>query len=233
MLTFNTLNIFLEHLRTNTKSAEEHDGMLCHGHFWIWGWRQGIDPMKQALASVSPAARVVQGRTQARILLGDQWVAQHAKWWPPSLWGQHFCLPEKQMFWRQSFLLKISNLHRSHHNYSHIVCFPGEQGRLSAVQLRVNYQVVEYINGVQRPRIWARDSNGLLRTIFMSLESICHGGGFTSNKVNGAPKYFRYLIQKTSTRQDQEPGNAYTVLYSLLRVTGRSCIFKTNIDTEV
>ena len=98
---------------------------------------------------------------------------------------------------------------------------------------RVIYQVVEYINGMQWPRVWARDSNGLMRTIFMSLEGTCHRARATCDRDNGAPTYFRYTVQKMSTGQDKEPGNAYMVLYSLQRVTGRSCDFKTYVDTEV
>jgi len=43
----------------------------------------------------------------------------------------------------------------------------------------------------------------------------------------------RYPIKTTSTGQNEEPGNAYAVLYSLQQISGRRCDFKTYSDTEV
>ena len=37
----------------------------------------------------------------------------------------------------------------------------------------------------------------------------------------------------TRSGQDQYPGNAYAVLYSLQKMSGRFCDFKTFRDTEV
>ena len=43
----------------------------------------------------------------------------------------------------------------------------------------------------------------------------------------------RHPIQKMSTGQDEIPGMAHAVLYSLQRMTGRSCDFQQYVDTEV
>ncbi|TRY63452.1 hypothetical protein TCAL_05764, partial [Tigriopus californicus] len=97
----------------------------------------------------------------------------------------------------------------------------------------VVYEVVEYINGIQRPMVRARDEFGRYRTLKSSLEGVCHGAGGEDDYDNGSPTYFRYPIQETWTGQDQEPGNSYAVLYSLQGMTGRFCNFEEYYDTEV
>ena len=43
----------------------------------------------------------------------------------------------------------------------------------------------------------------------------------------------RYPISDSWLGGDEEPGNAYAVLYSLQRTAGRKCDFKTYTDSEV
>ena len=45
--------------------------------------------------------------------------------------------------------------------------------------------------------------------------------------------WFRYPIRHSWLGGDEEPGNAYAVLYSLQRTAGRKCDFKTYTDSEV
>lgn len=54
-----------------------------------------------------------------------------------------------------------------------------------------------------------------------------------SDLDKGSPTYFRYPIEKSSNGQDASPGTAYAVLYSLQKIGGRFCDFKTYTDTEV
>ena len=65
------------------------------------------------------------------------------------------------------------------------------------------------------------------------MEGTCHGPGKIEDFDKGAPTYFRYLIDKTGTGQDSHPGSAHAVLYSLQKIEGRFCDFKTYTDTEV
>ena len=44
---------------------------------------------------------------------------------------------------------------------------------------------------------------------------------------------FRYPVRDSWLGGDEEPGNAYAVLYSLQRTAGRKCDFKTYTDSEV
>ena len=45
--------------------------------------------------------------------------------------------------------------------------------------------------------------------------------------------HLRYPIRDSWLGGDEEPGNAYAVLYSLQKVTGRQCDHRTYRDTEV
>ena len=69
--------------------------------------------------------------------------------------------------------------------------------------------------------------------IFRALEGTCHGSGVDTDLDKGAPTYFRYDVEKTSSGQAMSPGSAHAVLYSLQKIGGRFCDFKTYTDTEV
>lgn len=69
--------------------------------------------------------------------------------------------------------------------------------------------------------------------MFRALEGICHGSGVLSDPDKGAPTYFRYPVDKSGTGQGTHPGSSYAILYSLQKVGGRFCDFKTYTDTEV
>ena len=65
------------------------------------------------------------------------------------------------------------------------------------------------------------------------MEGTCHGSGVDTDLDKGAPTYFRYDVEKTSSGQAMSPGSAHAVLYSLQKIGGRFCDFKTYTDTEV
>ena len=64
------------------------------------------------------------------------------------------------------------------------------------------------------------------------MEGTCHGAGDNLDYDHGAPTYFRHPVEQ-SGGQNIHPGSAHAVLYSLQRITGRSCDFQTYTDTEV
>ena len=49
----------------------------------------------------------------------------------------------------------------------------------------------------------------------------------------GILMHLRYPIRDSWLGGDEEPGNAYAVLYSLQRTASRKCDFKTYTDSEV
>ena len=89
---------------------------------------------------------------------------------------------------------------------------------------RAIYTMEAYNNGVHRQTL-RRDT---------PLDGICHGDGLPSDMDNGAPTFQRIPVHKTFVGQDQEPGNAYNVLFSPQRIAERKCDNnKSYRDTEV